>query len=113
MTENNLFVVSRTSGSSTKPCDEAFLQKVPVVDVRVFDDPKKIPAHKGTDGDWYTRGRNHRIVDGYICRDLEPMDSWCVYIDDIMDFVRQHGECVISITSGGLNKIEIYDDYRE
>jgi hypothetical protein len=43
---------------------------IPRVDVRTCDDPKKIPYNKGTDGDWYKRGTNHRLIDGKIARDM-------------------------------------------
>lgn len=91
-----------------------------IIDRRFVDDPKKLPCNKGTDGDWFRtegdwfiRGTNHRIENGCICRDLEWEAGWFVEIPDVMDFVRQHGDCVVSIDDDGYESIEIYDDYRE
>lgn len=30
-----------------------------------------------------------------------------------MEFVRKHGQCVVSIDNDGHESIEVYDDYRE
>lgn len=111
--ENNLFRVDRTSSCSLKPCEEAFLSETVVVDMRNCDDPKKIPHNKGTDGDWYERGTNHRVVDGCICRDLGITNAWFVRIDSITEFVKKYGQCVVYIDNAGFTVIEIYDDYRE
>ena len=109
-----LFLVSRTSQHDKKrPCEEAFQAYTVFVDMRNADDPKKIPAYNGTNGDWYERGSNHRIEDGRITRDLHRYQAWFVRIDDIMKFVEKYGTCVIDCDSNGIGTIEIYDDYRE
>lgn len=109
-----LFVVRRTSlWNDEKPCDKAFEADVMHVDRRNVDDPKKIPAHGGTDGDLYQRGENHRVENGCIRRDLGWQRKWFVRIDDVMEFVDKYGQCVLSRDDSGFATIEIYDDYRE
>lgn len=109
-----LYLCSRTNSySEDKPCDEAFQITVITTDTRNCDDPKKIPANKGTDGDWYTRGTNHRVENGNIKRDLGTHKVWAVELTDILSFVDKYGDCVISRNGNGFGEIEIYDDYRE
>lgn len=111
-----LFRVKRSSIRSiekTCPCDEAVQYMTLIVDRRDVDDPKKLRCNKGTDGDWWIRGTNHRIENGCICRDFGWEAGWFVEISDVMDFVRKHGDCVVSIDNDGYETIEIYDDYRE
>lgn len=48
-----LYLCSRTSAYKLRPCDEAFEVVLINTDTRSCDDPKKIPAHHGTNGDWY------------------------------------------------------------
>jgi uncharacterized membrane protein len=110
---NGLFKVSRTSifveDLNVPPCDGAFLGKYMQIDRRRVSD--------NTDSDsfqefWKSRGSNHRVENGYHCREIEDV-KWFVEISDIMEFVKNHGECVISIDGDGFNCIEIYDYYRE
>lgn len=109
------YVVRRTSqwDFDQPPCDGAFRVPFVDVDVRDVDDPKKIPAYRGTDGDWYQRGTNHRVVDGRIMRDVGVKLLWCVLIPDIRVFIETHGRCVLSVRWPGQLEVEIYDDYRE
>jgi hypothetical protein len=112
--EQNLYLISRTSAySEDKPCPDAFKILVINTDTRSCDDPKKIPANKGTDGDWYTRGTNHRIEGGKIKRDLGYATEWAVNVIDLPAFIEEYGTCVISKNNDGFCAIEIYDDYRE
>ncbi len=108
-----LYLCTRTSDWGEKPCDEAFQIKAIKVDARDCDDPKKIPANFGTDGDWYTKGLNHRIEDGIIMRDLGAETKWAVEINDIQKFVDRYGPCVVSRSVNGFCTIEIYDGHRE
>jgi len=82
-------------------------------DTRICDDPKKIPANRGTDGDWYTSGTNHRIEGGMIRRDMGTKVEWAVELQDVQAFVDRHGDCVVGRNVDGYCTIEIYDDYRE
>ena len=113
MPRDGTYLVSRTSVCEGKPCDEAYEVEMLRVDRRNCDDPKKIPANNGTDGDWYQRGANHRVENGYICRDMGWVREWVVDAESIMAFVDAHGECVVSRNRDGFAEIEIYDDYRE
>ncbi len=107
--------VRRTSlySDENPPCDGAIRYEIKTVDRRSVDDPKKIPANGGTDGDWYKRGENHRIENGQICRDVGWHQEWFVEIKDVFEFVKKHGDCVVSVGEYGQPSIEIYDDYRE
>lgn len=116
----NLFLVHRTSRYryiDEPPCDGAFLVSVVRVDRRSVDDPKKIPANHGTDGDWYELGTNHRIVDGMICRDMDREVVWAVYCKDVWEFSKSVACSVIvspvSLWRNDFPELEIYDDYRE
>ena len=114
------FSVNRTSScdrpddeDSKPPCDGAFPCEVMRIDRRYCDDPKKVPYNKGTSDWWYEKGSNHRVENGYICRDMGWWKQWFVEIPDVMEFVRKNGTCVVSIDRDGHESIEIYDDYRE
>jgi hypothetical protein len=114
ISRKGLYLVSRTSScDSQKPCEEAYQVKIKSVDARNVDDPKKIPSNRGTNGDWYERGENHRVENGKIKRDMGWVDVWVVDIDDIAAFVDKYGDCIIGRDQNGFSTIEIYDDYRE
>lgn len=110
-----LYIVKRTSewASDVPPCTGAVKLPLIRVDRRSVDDPKKIPANRGTNGDWFTRGTNHRIEDGNICRDIGTYNEWFVDIEDVLLFVKKYGSCVLSVGEKDVPTIEIYDDYRE
>lgn len=117
---DTVFIVTRTSHSSLfdsnkPPVPEAFVGTWSRTDSRTVDDPKKLPINHGTDGDWYKRGTNHRIVDGCIARDFaEP--CWFVRIGDLaelLDFCDRYGEVVLSTDEDEPPTLEIYDSYRE
>ena len=49
----------------------AVTESVTWPDVRTTDDPAKVPVYRGREtGWWYGEGKNHRVVDGKITRDL-------------------------------------------
>jgi hypothetical protein len=108
-----LYLCTRTSAYGEKPCDEAFEVFVLDIDTRNCDDPKKIPMNSGTDGDWYTRGTNHRIEGGMIRRDMGVESKWAVEVADLQAFVEKHDRCIVSKDRDGFMCLEIYDDYRE
>lgn len=105
-----LFMCSRASMYSEKPCEEAFKALVPYTDIRTVDDPAKL---RGISNDWYERGTNHRVINGQIARDLGPREEWMVEVHDLLAFVAKYGDCVLSVESNGFMSIEIYDSYRE
>ena len=39
--------------------------------------------------------------------------QWIVEISDLLEFVKVHGQCIVSIDNGGRPVLEIYDTYRE
>jgi hypothetical protein len=52
--------------------------------------------------------------DGIILRGPQQGVVWAMKVPDIVAFVKQHGECVVSHRELlGYTIIEIYDDYRE
>jgi hypothetical protein len=109
-----LYLCDRTSYFfGEKPCVEAFRVPMMHVDTRDCDDPKMIPENRGTDGDWYSRGANHRVENGKIRRDMGIRQVWAVEIDDVQAFVDKYGKCVVERNAEGYCTIEIYDDYRE
>lgn len=119
-TGSMVFIVTRTSHSSLfdrnkPPVPEAFAGMRTCTDRRTVDDPKKLPINRGTDGDWYERGTNHRIVDGQIARDFaEP--CWLVRIGslaELLDFCNRNGDVVLSTDEDEPPTLEIYDSYRE
>ena len=115
----DLYICSRVSDYSydTRPCDEAFQITIVAVDTRSVDDPKKIRSNKGTDGDWYMRGTNHRVDNGRIKRDMGYAQVWAVECKNIPEFVKKYGQCVVEYNTCGCYEgyweIEIYDGYRE
>jgi len=111
-----LFICTRTSLWDERPCSEAFPVSVVVVDTRCCASPKEIPINNGTDGDWYLKGTNHRVVDGYIKRDLGIETAWAVELPTLSSFVKfveTHETCIVKVNEEGFSTIEIYDSYRE
>jgi len=111
------FVIDRTSQYSSDdkpPCEGAKYIDGIRVDKRTVDDPAKIPSYKGQSAWWYKDGRNHRVIDGKICRDFDTK-YWVIEIkdlDELIKFNKVHGDLVLS-TDEGNPSIEIYDSYRE
>lgn len=110
------FIISRTSvyGEDVAPHPKAYKKLSLYRDERGFDSPYKIPAFKGTEGDWYEKGINHRVENGHIVRDF-PEEFWFINIDslqELLDFVDDNGEVILGQRNYHYS-IEIYDDYRE
>jgi len=116
MPRSGLFKVFRTSSSGYRsdepPCRNAVSYKFVHVDRRSASDPSKVIPNEAHAW-WYGEGANHRVEKGKICRDIGYSSSWFVELTDIMAFVREYGECVLSVDSDGFDTIEIYDYYRE
>jgi len=114
--QRGLFRVCMTSGRSdtSPPCEGAVRYRTRIIHRGLVDDPSKLPSTTGADVvDWFARGENHRVENGHICRDFGWEAGWFAEIPDVMEFVRQHGECIVSIDDDGYECIEIYDYYRE
>ena len=104
------FKVTRTSSYNEKPCDEASLTYEPYVDHQNFKTPEDHDK-RFLGSPWFSRGTNHRIIDGTIARDLAPTAVWCVQINSLkqlVEFSKKYGELVLKEDS-----IEIYDTWRE
>ena len=110
--KTGVFLISRRSEpcQETPPCDGAYRVWVQNIDVRTTDDPKKVPAYRGDDKWWYSKGENHRMIDGKIARDIEPIHVWVVRIDDLAQFAKKHGSIIIDHKSNGWATVEICDD---
>lgn len=94
------------------PVPGAFQRLETIVDVREVDDPSKL-RHPDP---WYNHGTNHRVVKGFICRDVDERPAWFVEIPDLLTFVREHGNCVVSVDFFDQPRIRIQrlmstDDY--
>ena len=116
------FFISRASLSSesckSQPCDEAYFASYTIIDTRSVDDPSKIQVRADTPHDWwYKKGKNHRIIDGWITRDLDYSD-WFIDINSLEDLVnlqKKYGDLIVGYQcpDTGISTIEIYDCLRE
>lgn len=110
-------VCVRTSAGDDRPCEEAVEIEYVYVDRRIVDSPSKLPPW--SNDDWYKRGRNHRVENGMIARDMDSRTRWVVSIPDgaaLQAFIEKYGQVVISLNDEGVEpcyQIDIYDDYRE
>lgn len=57
------------------------------VDIRSTDSPKKVPAYKGEEDWWFSEGKNHRLENGQIARDLDTSHCWVLEISDLDTFI--------------------------
>lgn len=111
------FIITRVSqhlDDEKPPCEGAEFIDGIRVDRRTVDSPEKIPMFRNSPSLWYKEGRNHRVVDGGICRDFDTK-YWVVKIEnleDLIKFNKKYGDLVLSIDEGNPS-IEIYDTYRE
>lgn len=108
------FIVSRTSVRDGRPCDGAVLETLEIVDKRVA------PAHRlpGGEAKFLEYGRDHKLLKTK-CSRVVDWEVWTIDAD-IIAFVEEHGECVVTPPGCGwlrtvepLWKVEIYDGYRE
>ncbi len=108
-------IVQRTSDclQDQCPCEGAERRSIARIDRRIVDDPAKVPAFIGQRDWWFKEGTNHRIENGGIARDMGSTEVWMMDVADVWDFVRKHGDCIVSINDDGFRCVEIYDDYRE
>ena len=110
------FVVTRTSLSLDKvqPVEGAVKEEVTLYGYRIketekdeqvwkrfnekFTDIKRLP-----NGDWRGTSKEKQVV-------------WVIEIDDIIEFIKKVGDCIVSVSEDyveGYPQIEIYDGYRE
>lgn len=113
-----LYVVRRSSEWTEKPCDGAIKVECLRADRRTFLSPEehdsRFPARP-----WESFGINHGVWDNGkekgIVRYI-PDKAWVMNIDDLHDFVRQHGSIVLEENDendASTFSVEIYDGYRE
>ena len=111
------FLVTRTSDwSYSKPCDEAYEKNYMRKDVRTINSFEEYDNR--FKDNFLDTGINHKINDsGYIEREFED-EAWFVKIDtleELLEFTNKYGEIVFgkAYDNDEMNRIEIYDDYRE
>ena len=105
------FEITRTSTYDEQPCPESVKRTRTKVDTRFADDPSKVKSYGGTTDWWYSNGTNHRIVNGYITRDLGTEEYWSIEfnsLEELIAFTNKYGAVVISEL-----EIEIIDDYMD
>lgn len=117
-----IFVISRTSYWDKKPCKEAI--KIPVEHwhTRTCKSFKEFDERFGEqEGNWLSKGKNHKIINGNIMRQEDYQDEWCIEInslDELLSLHEKYGNLIISSSynsspTGQPLSIEIYDGYRE
>jgi hypothetical protein len=74
-----------------KPHPKAYKIILVPVDRRTADDPAKVPAYKGETDWWYKHGKNHRVENGEICRDMRPKKIWVIDIVNTLVFIKEQG----------------------
>lgn len=104
-----MFLVSMSSSDEDRPCDEAY--EVKILQVARFSADHLLRTRFASW--WHSKGTNHRVENGQICRDMGWEIHWAVKVNDVMDFVDKHGACVVGRNTEGFATIEIYDTWRE
>lgn len=116
-----LFQITRTSmWDDEKPHEKCMPITLINVDQRTFKSPEEYDKRLAKmDGNWFSKGSNHRITEKGIARDMGPYPAWGIEInslEELMNFKEIVGEELIlctSYTDYTTPMIEIYDDYRE
>ena len=111
------FMITRASDwDNVKPCNEAYQKNYMRKDIRTL---KSFEEYDNRFRDnFLDTGINHKINDdGYIEREFED-EGWFVKIDtleELLEFTNKYGEIVFgkAYDNDEMNRIEIYDDYRE
>ena len=110
------FVVTRTSTycSNAQPVEGAVKKEVTTYGYRSEDLEKNARVWKQFNEDFTDI---KRLPNGYWRgTSKEKQIVWVIEIDDIIEFVKKVGECIVSASEkyvDGYQQIEIYDDYRE
>lgn len=114
-----LFRVCRTSvcDYSKKPYEDCIPIMVKRIDRRRFSSPEEFNEICGKrEGNWFDTGKNHRVEDGCIVRDLEPVQNWGIEInslEELIEFKNKVENKIIIHDDITAPRLEIYDDYRE
>lgn len=110
------FVVTRTSlySEEEQPVDGAVKEEVTSYGYRSLEIEKREQAWKRFNEDYTDIKRLPNS--GWRGTSKEKQFVWVIEIDDIVEFVKKVGECIVSASEKyveGYPQIEIYDDYRE
>lgn len=70
----------------TSPCEGAVRAKAIYVEIKYVKRPQDLPylQRRG----WYAVGSNHRMINGWIARDMREVDVWEVDLNSVEDVVR-------------------------
>ena len=112
------FEVTRTSDyglHKPRPCAEAGHSILTRVDHSSFASPEAYEAGLPHMYPWLSCGTNHRVVDDGIERDILEK-GWIMELEglvELMSFIDEQGEVIISEGRHEYPTIEIYDGCRE
>lgn len=112
------FEIRKSSDWDIKPCEEAIKETITVtniVDVRNTDSPYKIwQTEEDVQKNWFGIGKNHRVMNGKIVRDMEDevKSYWVIefnHIEDLLKFQEKYGDITLKDVTGksSLKVIEI------
>jgi hypothetical protein len=107
------FEVRRSNDWNNKPCEEAIMETQPNIDIRRIDSPFKIwKTEEEVQKNWFNEGKNHRVENGRIIRDLNDEVYWVVEfktLEELINFQDKYSEIKISdfATNPLLKLIEI------
>lgn len=116
------FEITRTSSNKPekRPCKEAYLKEVTVVDRRNARTLKeaRLPKNKHWSDDFFASGTNHREENGLIARDLDTEAKWFIKVDSLEALVELthtlKSDIIVCLGDPDPTpRLEIYDDYRE
>lgn len=113
------FVVRKTSNGHIKPCEEAYKTQIERWETRICSEQDFDRKFSQKEGTWKSKGDKHKVnKDGHITRFVGMSEAWAMdfkTIEDLFDFVKEHGDIIVKEEPFSSNKpeIEIYDDYRE
>ena len=113
------FLIRKTSGyDDIKPHEKAYEDTYIAIDERVVDSPEKLNFPNAVKN-WYGEGKNHRVENGHIKRDLEGRKAWFIDINTLEELINLQREIDCELVIGdyydnhNITFIEIYDSYRE
>ncbi len=114
------FLITRTSDwGDEKPCEGVVKKRYDDIEIRTLKSVEAFDKKFGSrEGGWLSKGENHTInKDGYIQRTHKnKQEGWFIEIkslEDLMKFKDAMGCEIIVSKKSLINKIEIYDGYRE
>jgi hypothetical protein len=104
------FTITRTSAyENEKPCDEAYIGKLTIIDTRNAKSFDEFTRKSGND--FLATGTDHQVTPTGITRNLGQRDCWKIELGSLEEFVAFTEKYGSTVFNGQC--IEIYDDYRE